>query len=172
MAATARPAGSGKGRRPAPAALKLLEGTAPGRDSGGKRLKAPPGFARAVPHRPDDLSPYAAEMWDAIVADLPSAGLLKKLDGFALRVGCETYARWREAVDLRRQAAADRPEHKGMAVRTSQGLTGAPWVGVEERASREFRAWCAEFGLTPSAEMRLAKETSDGDGDDDNPFAS
>lgn len=164
----ARPAANS--RREIPAQLKLIEGRGNGRDSGGRVVKTPPSFTRIIPQKPEDLSPHAGYMWDKIVDELPRVGLLKELDEFALRVGCETYARWREAVDMRLQSAREAPENRGLLARNSQGLTSAPWIGIEERASREFRAWVAEFGLSPAAEMKLAK---DGDANDDldNPFA-
>ena len=44
-----------------------------------------------------------------------------------------------------------------------------PLVGVVERASAEFRAWCSEFGLSPAAEHKLSSpETDPGE---ENPFA-
>lgn len=46
--------GRGSGRIPAPAALKLLHGSRPGRDSGGRKVPVPPKFDRA-PHRPTRL---------------------------------------------------------------------------------------------------------------------
>lgn len=167
----ARPAAQ-SGSPPTPAPLKLLEGRSPGRDSGGRPVKTPPSFRRIPPKKPADLSPYAVEMWDMIVAELPRVGLLKELDGFALRIGCETYARWREAVDMRISYGSANPDLGGLVARNSQGLVAAPWVGIEERASRDFRSWCAEFGLTPAAEMKLAKDGGDDGRDADNPFAN
>lgn len=156
MAATAN-----AGRKSKPAGLKLVEGRGSGRDSGGRNVKQPPAFRRIPPARPDDLSADAVELWDQIVVELPRLDLLKELDGAALRVGCETYARWREAVRMRQES--------GLLATNSQGRVTAPWIGIEERASKEFRAWCAEFGLTPAAEMKLATG-ADGGAEDDDPF--
>lgn len=139
------------GRKGKPAHLKILDGRGNGRDSGGRNVPEPPPFTRAVPDKPADLSPIAAEMWDAIVAELPKADLLKPLDGYALQVGCETFARWHEAKRLR----LSQP-NGGLLAKTSQGMGVSPLVRVESEASREFRAWCAEFGLTPAAEVKLS----------------
>lgn len=139
--------------------LKLVgEGRAPGKDSGGRTIPEPPNFARSSPTKPDDLSAAASAMWDAIVEQLSSAKLLKPLDGFALQVGCETFARWHSAKTQRLQT--------GVLAKTSQGVGVSPLVRVESEASREFRAWCAEFGLTPAAEVKLAAAVEGGsDGD-------
>lgn len=149
------------GRKAQPAALQLLKGRGDGKDSGGREVKHPPKFKRIAPEKPDDLVGPAAEIWDDIVDSLENLDLLKTVDGPALRIACETYGRWAEA----RQMRIDR----GILCQTSQGQGVAPWVRVEESAGKEFRAWCAEFGLTPSAEMKLAKG-SDGGDSEDNPF--
>lgn len=154
-----------KGRRgttvPTPAKLKLLEGRGHGRDSGGRLVQEPPAFKRLPPAKPDDLSEDAAQLWDQFVAELSRLSLVKPLDGAALEILCETYARWkrakRERIDLITKGAHG-------------GRVADPLVGIEERASKDFRAWCAEFGLTPAAEAKLSTPDADG-GDDANPFA-
>lgn len=150
------------GRKAEPAALKLLKGQGDGKDSGGRPIKHPPKFKRQAPVKPEGLSDYASSMWDHLVEHLEELDLLKELDSAALEMACETYDRWRTARDERLA--------RGLLTTTSQGVGVAPWVRVEEAAGKEFRSWCAEFGLTPAAEMKLAKDTSDG-GTEDNPFS-
>lgn len=134
------------------------EGRGPGRDSGGRAIPEPPPFDRGAPVKPADLSEVAGRMWDQIVSALSSAQLLKPLDAFALEVGCETYARWHTAKTQRMTT--------GVLAKTSQGVGVSPLVRVEQEASREFRAWCAEFGLTPAAETKLSAAVEGGsDGD-------
>lgn len=149
------------GRKPAPAALKLLQGVGNGRDSGGRPVGSVPAFKRVPPAKPEDLSAEAGALWDAVVAELGRLDVLKPLDGPALQMACETYARWCEAHRKRQNA--------GLLSENSQGTVTAPWVGIEERAAREFRIFCAEFGWTPAAEARLA--TGGLSEDPDNPFA-
>lgn len=155
---------TGQGRKPRPHTLRVVEGQREGRDSGGRKIPPPPPFIRIAPERPDYLSPLAGELWDRIVEQLPKLGLLKELDGPSLEVMCETYARWRDAVEKRQKY--------GSVVKQAYGATIAPWVRIEAQASKEFRAWCSEYGMTPSAEMRLAGPTQGtGDPSVDNPFA-
>lgn len=153
MANTARSANaSGAGKKQVPLQLKVLKGQ--GRradgidtDSGGRPIIPAVEFDRVSPVKPDGLSPDASDMWDKITEQTGKYNLLKPLDGFGLRVACETYARWMEAVRRRQQ--------DGIMTRTASGTAAGPWVGVEERAGRDFRAWCAEFGLTPATEKNL-----------------
>jgi phage terminase small subunit len=52
---------------------------------------------------------------------------------------------------------------------SSQAPTGvgvSPLVRVESEASREFRAWCSEFGLTPAAEAKLSADVAAADSGD------
>lgn len=159
---------AGSKRKAAPAKLRLVNGRGTRQDgiptdSGGRPIEKGPDFTRSAPVKPDGMSPDASELWDLVVEQLTTIGLLKPLDGPALLVACENYARWREAVRFRQ-------EH-GLLGRNSQGTVAAPWTGIEERASREFRAWAAEFGFTPAAEKALAGEVSGGTIDSgDNPY--
>lgn len=160
---------AGSKRKPAPAQLRILDGRGVRKDgkptdSAGRIVPEPPPFTREAPERPDDLSPDASWLWDQVVEQMTTIGLLKPLDGAALEVACETFARWREAVRFRKEHA--------LLAKNSQGTVAAPWIGIEERASKEFRSWAAEFGFTPAAEQALSGEVSGGasTGSDSNPF--
>lgn len=153
------------GRTPKPPALRLLSGRGEDKhgnalDAAGRPLPSPPAFKRQPPDKPADMSPDASEMWDLIVSGMNDVDLLKPLDAGALEVACETFARWKDAAMMRRT--------QGMLAETSQGTGVAPWVRVEEAASKEWRAWCAEFGLTPAAENKVG--SFKGGEDDANPF--
>ena len=45
------------------------------------------------------------------------------------------------------------------------GFLATRLLRIEAEASREFRAWCAEFGLTPAAEVKLSTQQEERDGD-------
>lgn len=159
MAATAPSAA--RGRKAVPRNLKLLQGIAPGKDSGGRTVAPEIPFQRGALVKPEELSPDASWLWDVVVEQMSTVGLLKPVDGAALEHVCEVFARFREAVRHRR-------EH-GLSATTSQGAGVAWWVRIEAEASRDFRAWCAEFGLTPASEKNLG--SGENGGDKENPFA-
>lgn len=152
---------SNLGRKSAPAKLKLLNGVAPGRDSGGRRVAEPPRFARYAPAKPDDLSSEASRHWDEIVPELARLELINPSNAGALIMLCETWSRWKEAQAILFE--------EGVLGHNSQGSVRHPAVAVIEAASKEYRAWSAEFGLTPSSETRLGAKEPKGDGA--NPFA-
>lgn len=144
------------GRKAKPRALKLIDG-----NPGNRPIEEEVRFTRGLPPKPADLSDDAEWLWDQVIDQMQGVGLLKPLDAASLEVLCETFARWRAATRKRRQ--------EGILATNSQGLVRAPWVAVEAAAGKEFRAWCAEYGLTPAAERNLAPD--DEAADAGNPFA-
>ena len=155
-----------RGRPAKPRGLKLLEGgtnkLGEPIDSKGRKIGADPGFTRGMPVKPDDLSDDASDLWDTIIEQMATTGILKPLDAASLEMVCETYARWRYAVKQRRMY--------GALGKNSQGVVIAPWVRMEEQSSKEFRQWCAEFGLTPASEKNLSAEDGQTAPDAYNPF--
>lgn len=173
------------GRKAQHPSLKLLNGRSEGTDSAGRKVDPPVEFARKLPVKPELLSPDAAWLWDQVVEQMRTVGVLKPLDAAGLEVACETFARWREAVRMRQAVPKPVEDWKGdpdltpmtpggLLASNSQGRVSAPWIGIEERASRDFRTWCAEFGFTPAAEKNLTSDpasTGGMPGGGTNPFA-
>jgi P27 family predicted phage terminase small subunit len=153
------------GRIPRPAGLKLIEGRGPGRDSGGRIVAPTPSFERSAPPAPGWLPDEARAEWERVVPELDRLGLLKSIDRAALAAYCMVWHRFVEASAI---VAAEgmvlHDDKQGRAQRHPALLTA-------EAASKELRAWASEFGLTPSAEQRLAGAKGD-DGDQGNPFGS
>jgi len=97
-------------------------------------------------------------MWDDVVKDLMALDLLKELDGKALRGMCEAWSRWAIAVEKRKRfgIVCEKEDDHGRIT-----YSKAPWVAVEEQAARELMNWYSKFGMTPSDEMKLAKEAGE-----------
>lgn len=149
------------GRKPKPAALKLVEGRGEGRDSGGRKVKPPPLFKRLPPEAPAFLDGEARALWERVVPELARLELVKPIDAEALAAYCLTWQRLVEAQKI--------ISDEGLLATNSQGRVRHPAVAVVEAASKDLRSWASEFGLTPASESKLkAPEASDGDA---NPFA-
>lgn len=159
--ATSSPSAS-RGRKQYPRNLKLLQGVAPGRDSGGRVVPPEVPFMRGPLEKPAALSPDASWLWDRVVEHMETIGLLKPLDAASLKIMCERYALL--------CAVIQRRQEDGLTVVTSRGEVMAPWVRVENDVSRDFRSWCAEYGLTPAAEKNL-RGPAESAAIEDNPFA-
>ena len=98
-----------------------------------------------------------------LAPELEALGLLSVLDGPGFRLACETYALALYALEEMRAKKADETvdaRKKSLAVLEVDRVHGGqrrktPAFAVYAQASREFRAWCVEFGLTPSARVSL-----------------
>ena len=145
-----------------PAGLKLIDGRAPGRDSGGRKVNTGPDFKRVPPEAPDWLSEEAAAEWARVMPELSRLDLVKESDRAALAAYCEA---WAVFVD-----ATLTVQREGLTIEARQGTLAHPAVAIARAAGREVRSWAAHFGLTPSTEQALARSGGD-DGGEENPFA-
>lgn len=144
-----------------PAALRLVEGRGNGRDSGGRKVTDGPAFKRVPPSPPEWLSDEAVEEWNRVVPELTRLNIVKAEDRAVLATYCETWAEFRSAT-LALQA------HGSLTIDAKQGEIPHPAVAIRRNAGHRLQLLAREFGLTPSSEQSLAKESDDGD--DDNPF--
>ncbi len=150
------------GRPAKPAHLKIVEGRGHGRDSGGRLVPEVPGFERCVPTKPEHLTPVASELWDRIVPELARVGILKDGDGAALEFGCEAYSRWR--------AAKEQRVNEDLVIEGPHSRSANPLIGIEERAWKDYSLFSSKFGLTPSDEMKIAKEPGSSNAGKSDPF--
>ena len=162
--------------KPRPVALKLLEGRGHGRDSGGRKVAETPLFKRVPPDAPEWLPTEARAEWDRVVPELARLELTKPVDRAALTAYVLT---WQRLVDAQKLIVENQEftvlDHDadgniigaeqilghGLLATNSQGIVRAPWVAIIEAASKDLRAWCAEFGFTPSAEAKLSVQEAD-----------
>lgn len=166
-----------KGRKPKPSHLRLIEGN---------RGKRPVNDREPVPRRerpsaPAHISDAAREVWGQAVLILDEMGILTAADVFAIEILCEALADHRacgetikECAASARAAAKDGQETDfttdGRYYRTINQAGGVMWrahpaVALRADADRRIKAWCAEFGLTPSARSRIVTGEADrGDG--------
>lgn len=151
--------------KPRPAHLKLIEGRGNGRDSGGRTVKATPGFKRLPPNAPSWLPAEAAAEWKRVVPELARLELLKPIDRAALAAYCLAWDRLVTA-----QKVVQSSEMGQTYTDAFGNPKKRPEVLIVEAASKELRAWAAEFGMTPSSESRVAKPEAD-HADEANPFA-
>lgn len=158
------------GRTAQPAALKLITGRAPGRDSGGRPVNPGPAFRRIPPRAPTWLSREASAEWKRVAPGLERLDLLKEEDRAVLAAYCET---WSQFVTATRTVTRDGITSEVTTISASGSETTRtvpnPAVAIARSAGRELRAFAAQFGLTPSSEQALARGADDGE-EDDNPF--
>lgn len=151
---------SRSGPAPQPTNLVLLKGN-PGKRKRPEEPKPTP----VAPTRPDWLSADGRKAWDELAPELERVGLLTKVDGFGFALACEDLAIARAALRSIRRGT-------GYSVLTKDRAHGGeprkhPALMVYRQHADAFRAWCKEYGLTPSARVGLPAPGDDGDEDDD-----
>jgi P27 family predicted phage terminase small subunit len=139
------------GKVPAPAALRLLTGRSPGRDSGDRIVEQPPPFKRGGVEVPVEVEsdPRALEIWNDTLPELERLDIVKPEDRGAFANYClTTAALFRAHVEWRKLGWP-------MTGKTSQGESVHPLVRVvAELSGRQIRS-AEQFGLTPAAESKL-----------------
>ena len=145
------------GRKPKPAALKLLEGRA-----GHQAITETPKPRPIAPHCPTWLDREAKREWRRLAPALERLGLLTEVDGSALAGYCQAFARWQQAEKVMTE--------KGLTFETEKGyLVPRPEVTIARQMMVQMRAFSVEFGLTPSSRGRLTLPEVK-DASEDNPF--
>ena len=136
------------GRKPKPTRLKIIEG-----NRGHRALPAnEPKPALGAPRIPKELGREARAEWRRIVPALDRIGLLSKVDRAGLYSYCISWEQFVEAIAASKNFKANDEEFRY-------------WRRLAREAQREVRAWCTEFGLTPSARGRMDVPGA-GDGED------
>lgn len=97
-------------------------------------------------------------MWNDLVPELERLGLLTVVDGAALAGLCQV---WKDYVECTRFI-----KKHGRTFTTESGyVVPRPEVAIAQKALQAVKAFCAEFGLTPSSRTRLktpqAEKTED-----------
>lgn len=145
-----------RGPAPKPTRLKVLQGN-PGHQKINRHEPKPRPVA---PKCPSWLDAEAKREWRRVAPALERLGLLTEVDGTALAGYCQSYSRWRACQMVLSE--------KGLTFETESGyLMPRPEVSIGNKALVEVRAFCQQFGLTPSARSRMSlPEVPDADEDD------
>lgn len=145
-----------RGPRPKPTVLRLLDGGHPERAN-----PAEPVPRSALPRPPDYMGEPALTVWDRVLAELDVMGVATAADADAL--ACLV-----EAVVTHQRASAILDEEGMLVLGTKGARIRHPALSVQRDAANLVRAFCAEFGLTPSARSRVVVRLTPAE---PNPFA-
>jgi P27 family predicted phage terminase small subunit len=136
------------GRKNKPTALKKFEGN-PGKRPLNDQEPQPD---RTPPTCPAWLLPEAKREWRRVVPELERLGLITLVDRAALAGYCQAYAQWRRAEEALKEGLTY--EYLGQNFKAKIELR--PEAAVAQKYLSQVRAFCAEFGLTPSARGRMS----------------
>lgn len=139
-----------------PTALRKLEGNPSKRPYPKNEPQPDP----SMPECPEWLLDEAKEEWFRIAPELYNLGLLTRLDRAALAAYCQSYAKWKRAEEFIRKYGTTyrmvKTDEDGKQYVYSQQHAE---VGIANQCLKQIRAFCSEFGLTPSARARLELPT-------------
>ena len=135
-----------RGPKPKPTTLRILEGN-PGR----RPLNAAePHPAPGVPDPPDHVQGRAREMWLTLGAQLSSCGMITAVDGHALELLCDTYAKYCEMT-----AESARTGPVLMDPDNPLRFKISPYWSQAQLLSQKLYVLLREFGMTPSARSTM-----------------
>lgn len=142
-----------RGRPPKPTQLKVLQGN-PGKRPLNQNEPKPKPLA---PKRPSWLTGEAKREWDRITPELERIGLLTIVDGASLANYCQWWAIYVQASKELKDHLA---KYKKLTVTyvNTQGAENEvphPSIAIAEKASKNIKAFCTEFGLTPASRSRM-----------------
>lgn len=104
---------------------------------------------KGKPVVPKHLDKVAKEQWKRVVDLVEQAGLLSRLDTFALEQYVSLYATWREALD--------KVKVEGKVIVAINGYSQQnPWYTIAVQALKDMKWFLDRFGLTPVARAKLA----------------
>lgn len=127
-----------------PTALRVLKGNPSRRPL----PKAEPAPTKGAPNEPTWLDPEGKAEWRRIVPALDKIGMLTQVDRAGLAAYCST---WSMFVAARRAV-----EREGTTIVTDKGqVVTNPDANLVVKLAATIRAYCQEFGLTPSARGRM-----------------
>jgi P27 family predicted phage terminase small subunit len=146
-----------RGRKPTPTALKLIAG-----NPGKRKLRTDEFRPYAeIPRAPRHLKGEALKEWRRVAGELDRYGMISAVDRGALAMLCTCWARYVAAEEMIEKAAEQAPGSYGMFVKTPNNFAvQSPWLAVSNKAMEQYKVFCAEFGLTPSARSRLPTSTT------------
>ena len=148
-----------RGRKPQPAALKLLEGN-PGKRPLNDREPVPP---KATLKCPAWLLPEAKKEWKRLAPALEAMGVLTMADLTAFEGYCQAYARWKEA-------EAFITQHGSIFQTPSGYVQQVPQVSIAQQNLKIMQSLCSEFGLTPATRARIIAGAGSEDGASEDPM--
>ena len=141
----------GRGRRPKPTTLKVLQGNP------GKRglNEEEPEYGAGAPPKPDWFDDYASAEWDALTSILVPARVLTKGEIGVLVVACDAYSQLRQCQEYLKEKGS-------ISYDASSATSGAnykpyPEVAQRNQARRQYLSALSELGLTPSARTKMKR---------------
>lgn len=106
---------------------------------------------------PDWLDEDATEEWNRVVEELKTLDLMTNLDVLSLAIYCDSVSKYMQATEN----IKDNGLTYTYMTATGQRKAVNPDVTAQQQYANQIRAFCSEFGLTPSSRLKLVVPTKD-----------
>lgn len=152
-----------RGRPPKPTNLKLLNGN-PGKRKISQNEPKPKPIA---PKCPKWLDKEAKREWKRLASELEKVGLLTQIDGSIFAAYCQSWSLFVAA----QKAINEYQKTENKLTVTYTNTLGAsnevplPEIAIAEKALKQLKAFCTEFGLTPASRTRIDVKPLEGKAD-------
>lgn len=113
--------------------------------------------------RPSWLDPLARKAWDVLTKELQALDLLTNVDVYALAIACDAYSKYVQA------SKAIKKQGLTIEYTNATGATNVianPNVAIAHKYHQIYKAYLAEFGLSPSSRAALALQQEPEDVDE------
>lgn len=133
---------STRGPKPKPTELKKIQG-----NPGKRPLNQGQPKPKVAVKKPRGMQPLARKLWDEYAPELARLEILTGVDSAAFRLMAEHFGFALQAAKQMQEA--------GLTVASDEGIKKNPLAQIFKDNSLAFKAYAAEFGLTPSSRTRL-----------------
>lgn len=140
-----------RGPKPKPTELKMIQGTY--RKDRAPENEPKPNAPPSLPEPPSYMDVTAKKEWRRLAPELFRLGLLTKVDLGTFEAYCLSYGRMVAAHKSLKKAKTMFHEYTNKAGATN--FVARPEIAVIQKESMVIKAFCAEFGLSPSARARM-----------------
>jgi P27 family predicted phage terminase small subunit len=144
--------GSKRSGRRVPRQLKIIRGTF--RNDRNPEAEPEPTKVDAIPGAPSYLGAQGKALWRRIAGEMVRAKILTTVDLAALEILCSSYEEFREAREAVYTTAKGKPRTLRQYMRGKNSQT-MPEYNAMKTARQEYKAYAAEFGLTPASRNRI-----------------
>jgi len=144
-----------KGRKPKPTKLHILNGNPSKKNLDTNEPKPKP--APGPPKPPSWMCTEAKKEWKRIVPELHRLGLLTIVDEAALANYCQAYGHWVQAEKAIKKYWKENKKLTYTYVNKNgyANEVPIPEITIAQKYQNIIKAFCAEFGLTPSSRSRM-----------------
>lgn len=139
----------GRGRKPKPTVLRMLQGNP------GKRAlnHEEPAYGPGAPDKPAFLDDFASEEWDRLTEMLVSARVVTKGDSGILIVAADAYSQLRQCQEFLKKKSS--LSYDASSVNGGTSYKPYPEVAQRNMARRQYQAALSELGLSPSSRSKI-----------------